>query len=259
MDSSEPFEPPTLDVAWVWHIHKLDPLNYARICKRWFGRILDVPCGMSPFTFSQNSLEKWSIMMLTSHQTIDSLALDEPGLKESLVGRAGRQASLLWHMSTPQYDDIEFVEESVRRYELMLTLMEKHPNQFIVATYDIDNIWHTHLAYPRYYLADCLSIAGREIGHDDSDTDRSKEGKLNTCAAKTAELWTAAFGSSWRKAGAMYRGEPPELYWKDRCAVAGQHPLVAGAECAVSVVGCAFGTISEASLDQRLSFFCFVF
>jgi hypothetical protein len=244
MDRSE-IEPPTLDVAWVWHLHKLDPLNYATNCRKWFGRILDVPCGMSPFTFSQNLSDRSNSIC----QNVEGLEIDDPELKEMLVARAGRQASLLWHMSTPQYDDVEFLKESVHRYQLMLTLMGKHPNQFIVATYDIDNIWHTHLAYPRYYLADCCRIAGREVGHDDSDTDRSAEGKLNVCAKMTAKLWMEAFGSSWRKEGAMYRGVPPELYWKDRCTVAGRHGLVAGAGtavCAVSVVGCAFGTIDEA-------------
>jgi hypothetical protein len=93
-----------------------------------------------------------------------------------------------------------------------------------------------------------VRIAGREIGHDDSDTDRSKEGKLNVCAMKTALLWKEAFGSSWMKEGAMYRGEPPELYWNDRHAVAGQHRMVLGAPCAVTVVGFAVETNNQSQV-----------
>ena len=38
----------------------------------------------------------------------------------------------------------------------------------------VDNMWHTHLAFPCQYLADCRGIAGRTI-HDDDDVghDRS--------------------------------------------------------------------------------------
>ena len=44
---------PTLDIAWIWHIHKLDPATYQKDCCRWYGRILDLPDGMSPFRYSQ--------------------------------------------------------------------------------------------------------------------------------------------------------------------------------------------------------------
>ena len=40
---------PSLDVAWVWHLHKLDPISYHQDCLRWLGRLIDVSKGISPF------------------------------------------------------------------------------------------------------------------------------------------------------------------------------------------------------------------
>ncbi len=152
------------------------------------------------------------------------------------------------------------------RYKMMLTLMKHHPNTFIVPTYDIDAIWHTHLAFPCQYLSDCRRIAGRAIHHDDdAGQDRSPASFLSSSAAKTERLWQATFGSAWRKEGAMHRGEPPQWYWSDRARAAA---MPAGKPCllqvlpggesprdsqaaglfktyVISVVGRAFGTAGE--------------
>ena len=57
-------------------------------------------------------------------------------------------------------------------------LMRRHPMVFLTPTYDVDLIWHTHMAYPRQYHLDCLSLVGRVVGHDDTDTDRGEGSKL---------------------------------------------------------------------------------
>ncbi len=36
-----------------------------------------------------------------------------------------------------EYEDREFLEAAVRRYTLMLMLMKKYPDEFIVPTYDV--------------------------------------------------------------------------------------------------------------------------
>ena len=103
------------------------------------------------------------------------------------------------------------------RYKSMLQLMKDHPTQFIVPTYDIDNIWHTHLAFPSSYHEYCIEMTGHKIHHDDDvGNDRSPGSFLLASTAKTEQLWQSTFGSSWRKKGAMYRGEPPAWYWSDR-------------------------------------------
>ena len=32
---------PPVDIAWVWHLHRLAPLRYASYCKERFGKVLD--------------------------------------------------------------------------------------------------------------------------------------------------------------------------------------------------------------------------
>jgi hypothetical protein len=244
MRSADDWTAPYLDVAWVWHIHKLDPLQYSKDCHQWFGRLLDAPKGVNPFSFST------SLVCNTANQCT-AITSDTSDSRSELISKAERQASLLWHLRWPEYDEIGFLEDSVDRYKMMLALMGKHPKTFIVPTYDIDNIWHTHMAFPSIYQADCTRLAGREIGHDDSDSERAPGSKLHTGAATTERLWREEYGSEWRKQGAMYRGEPPDWYFSDRAAAAGRADgsgaalLRAGCEraCAVTVIGCAFGTI----------------
>lgn len=34
---------PPLDCAWIWHVHRLNPIRYSNDCKELYGRILDAP------------------------------------------------------------------------------------------------------------------------------------------------------------------------------------------------------------------------
>ena len=208
---ADSWRPPTLDVAWVWHLHKTDPASYERDCMRWFGRVLDAPPGMSPFYHSGTLSSQLGDDKMSECSRIDD------DLVERISTSAKNQSSFLWHVRWPEYDDTEFLRESVTRYKMMLELMRENPNQFIVPTYDIDLIWHTHLAFPSLYLENCIKSAGRKIHHDDNvGHDRSPSSFLVARSAMTEQLWQSTFGTSWRKKGAMYRGEPPTWYWSDR-------------------------------------------
>jgi hypothetical protein len=194
---------------------------------------------------------------------------DDDDFTERIVSSAKNQSSFLWHVNWPEYGDQKFLEESVTRYEMMLRLMKHHPKMFIVPTYDMDVIWHTHLAFPSQYLAACQKIAGRTIHHDDDvGHDRSPAGFLSTNAAKTEQIWQAAFGSAWRKEGAMYRGEPPPWFWEDRVRAAAKPagPTLSGSgsqarglfnKYIVHVAGLAFGALGE-EVGLRDNFLRFV-
>jgi len=51
VEGTEPLEPP-LDVAWLWHLHKLNPRAYKADCINLHGRLLDLPPGSKAFAFS---------------------------------------------------------------------------------------------------------------------------------------------------------------------------------------------------------------
>ena len=63
--------------------------------------------------------------------------------------------------------------------------------------------------HPLQYAADCEAILGYTLPHDDSVNDRSDGSKLNNAHEITVRLWKEAFGNSFAKPGAMYRGDPP--------------------------------------------------
>ena len=63
--------------------------------------------------------------------------------------------------------------------------------------------------HPLQYAADCEAILGYTLPHDDSVNDRSDGSKLNNAHEITVRLWNEAFGKSFAKPGAMFRGDPP--------------------------------------------------
>ncbi len=72
-------------------------------------------------------------------------------------------------MSGPRFANAAFLDEGVANYGRFLDLLRRHPGSFLVPTYQIDLIWHTHmLGSAAAYAADCSRLAGRFINHDDS-------------------------------------------------------------------------------------------
>ena len=47
-------ELPALVVAWIWYLHKTNPVSYQHDCIRLYSRILDVPIGVNPFQHSSS-------------------------------------------------------------------------------------------------------------------------------------------------------------------------------------------------------------
>jgi hypothetical protein len=248
---------PPLDVAWIWHLHKIDPGSYASDCIRWYGRVLDIPLGTSPFLFSS------TLSSLSPGHVLDvHMRLSEEGpFIDRIAASAKTQSTFLWQVRWSEYEDDGFLKESVNRYKMMMLLMKENPTQFIVPTYDIDNIWHTHLAYPCRYIEDCVRLAGRTIDHDDSVVDRNSSSFLAISTATTERLWQASFGTAWTKKGGMYRGEPPSWYWSKRELAAtpdgaqSSHLPVSKhfVAYAVQIMGRAFGHLIDAEVRLRLT------
>lgn len=68
--------------------------------------------------------------------------------------------------------------------------------EYLVPTYQIDLMWHTHiLTSLRDYHTDTMEIIGGEtrLDHDESLNDRSKDSKLNYNAKATQQLWRKVY------------------------------------------------------------------
>jgi Glycine-rich domain-containing protein-like len=132
-----------------------------------------------------------------------------------LIGSAQRQASFLWQVSGERFMDQDFLEEGVDNYckFLRLTPVGRQLEIVLVPTYQIDLMWHTHMLFSLdAYNSDCMRIMGSTMSHDDSLTDRSENGLLDTSFKATRGLWIQAYGKDYIVVGGMYRGEPPKEY-----------------------------------------------
>lgn len=109
--------------------------------------------------------------------------------------------------------DKRFLEEALARYKGFLHLIKINQDRalkiFCVPSYDIDLMWHSHQLHSLSYCNDMMKLLGRVLGHDDTDSDRSKGKKLDVGFNRTTELWQDIYGLRYWKAGAMYKGNCP--------------------------------------------------
>jgi hypothetical protein len=243
---------PPSDIAWLWHCHRLAPFRYKQYVEKTFGReedgasleanppfsfqhvhnnMLDICCGS--MNHNKNNTEKvaaatrdlWvktypnePFFLEDADQacTVDSRPEDSKLCGFDLAGSTERQAGFLWQVSGQRFQKDSFLREGVSNYYKFLSLKKvAAPDQFIVPTYQIDLMWHTHiLASVTTYDEDCQRIMGLRLHHDDSLNDRSVGGTLDTAFQQTKKLWRKQYGTEYSVIGGMYRGEPPEEYYR---------------------------------------------
>lgn len=117
-------------------------------------------------------------------------------------------------MSLPHYRKSAFLEKAVDRYKKFLRLKRDHPNRFFVPCYDFDLIWHAHQAHAREYYDYTTKHLGAPLAHDDSVNDRAPDAKLAMGEARTRAQWQLSFGTTFARAGAMWRGDAPHTWMK---------------------------------------------
>ena len=133
-----------------------------------------------------------------------------------LAACAERQGGFLWQVRWAEYEREDFLCDALARYGKLVGLWATTEDTFLVPTYDIDLMWHAHMANPAAYAADCMRLIGRLIGHDDSDTDRAFVVvvvviRQADCGAVGRQIPRHA----WHTRRAMWRGEPPRWYYEE--------------------------------------------
>lgn len=215
---ASPLVPP-LDCAWVWHCHRLNPIQYAQDCKSLFGKILGapVPEARHMVAATETTVQLWKkrfpaepyhhIGQSHSWEEIDTTI---SRISYDLVDAVLRQSSFFHQVSELHVRTESFLHAAEMRYKGFLHLAAKSKGkQFLVPTYDIDLMWHAHQLDPLAYRIDTLQILGKVLDHDDTDAERNENSKLHTCFHATKQLWENTFSLPYAKAGAMYRGDPP--------------------------------------------------
>lgn len=234
---------PPVDIAWLWHCHRLAPFRYTSYCKQRFQEPLEqnppFKCLFSDATttiLDPSEIDKEVFAAETTHALWKQHYPDEPFYNANetaigsgdedlhlldgydLLGSTERQSSFLWQVSSPQFSDDGFLQRGVESYYKFLKLrtLLQDSSQIIVPTYPIDLMWHTHiLSNTHGYCKDCRSVIGSVLNHDDNfgDGDRSVGGELDTAFLATKNLWRKHFHEEYHVVGGMYRGEPPKEYF----------------------------------------------
>jgi hypothetical protein len=226
---------PPPDVAWLWHCHRLAPMNYERYVRNRFNTLLEA----SPsFSFQREDEDDVNADAFLTRDAWYSAFPDEPFFLQvmeegssltiativqqccslegfDLVSSTQNQAAFLWQVSGPKFREDDFLHEAVENYHKFLKLSSTGKNSLpLVPTYQIDLMWHTHiLTSLRGYHSDCISIRGEKFNHDDSLNDRATGATLDLAFQATKKLWEEAYNHDYSVDGGMYRGEPPSIYY----------------------------------------------
>eukprot|EP00522_Entomoneis_paludosa_P003777 CAMPEP_0172475808 /NCGR_PEP_ID=MMETSP1065-20121228/70059_1 /TAXON_ID=265537 /ORGANISM="Amphiprora paludosa, Strain CCMP125" /LENGTH=563 /DNA_ID=CAMNT_0013234023 /DNA_START=190 /DNA_END=1878 /DNA_ORIENTATION=+ len=220
---------PPPEVAWLWHCHRLAPFQYEKYTTKRFGKILEaVPpfecqfpddsedCQLNANNDDDEAMTRvaWDSLFPNEPFFLDETipltgrSVDAGGF--DLVGSTSRQKSFLWHVSQPRFEDLEFLRQGVTKYHNFLALRQNDDALPLVPTFQIDLMWHTHIATSvGKYNQDCIAIRGQKFHHDDSMDDRTTGALLDRSFQETCRLWKEAYGEDYEVKGGMYRGVPP--------------------------------------------------
>ncbi|KAL9184992.1 hypothetical protein ACHAXT_002769 [Thalassiosira profunda] len=138
-----------------------------------------------------------------------------------LVESCQRQSTFLWQVSGPRFSSDSFLQQGADNYVRFIVLRRLKRHKYVVPTYQIDLIWHTHILMSIYgYHAENMRVNGMLMNHDDTLNDRTEGGDLDTNYRATCQLWYETYNEQYPVPGGMYRGEPPKQYfrpgWVDR-------------------------------------------
>lgn len=78
------------------------------------------------------------------------------------------------------------------RYLRFLTLHQRHPEEPLSPTLDIDAVWHLHMLDPVCYEADCRHLFGTVFGHKPAWAYSPEE--MIAIGQRTAQFWNDAYG-----------------------------------------------------------------
>ena len=211
------FQAAPLDIAWVWHAHMLAPYHYEQDCLNIIFTVLD----HSPLNSTQRNMalqltkDRWYEVYPEEPFEVDltkptTLLTDyQSRIQYNLEEACYRQFKFYYQVSLPHFSDDLFLKSAVERYEHHLQLKRLHPDVLMVSCYDFELIWRAHQLHPLNYKHTITELLGKPLHHDDTTTGRTLGAKFYDSEMNTRAVWDAA-GLRFAKAGAMYRGDPPD-------------------------------------------------
>ena len=218
LQNSEKMYPP-LDVMWIWSCHMLSPLDYIKDCVNICGKVVDHKYFTKEDTLKlqeETKLKGEHLFACSFDYLSDECVGDHDTFKTfssqigyDLMAASSRQKSFFYQVSLPHWTNQNYLSMCLDAYKKFLYLKKKNPSVFVVPSYGIDLMWHTHQMNPIVYANDCKQILGFVLPHDDSVNDRAKGSKLMMAGEETKQLWTTMYEDEYFLAGGMFRGDPP--------------------------------------------------
>ncbi|CAF3110031.1 unnamed protein product [Rotaria sp. Silwood2] len=177
---------------WIWHVHRLHPLNYQADCTKQLlnEQIVDKKVRQLLHKHKSNQDSKLSFPSITNRfffvPTID--------LRKAVIRQRDFlekfQKHYLYSLDLKKFLRSQF-ENLVQNYISFMKLAQK--NEMIVPTFDIDVIWHTHMRYPSQYQTVSIALCGFIVDHNDD----IESNNLNNAYEKTAERWEKTYKSKY--------------------------------------------------------------
>lgn len=163
---------PPLDIAWLWHCHRLAPATYSKACKALYPST-DKPFSLEDFQFAESDPKSknskftrhiWEskypsvpfynkgnndINRESAKKEWSALNhIDEGGTRSygilcgyDIIHACARQSSFLWHISQPQYNDDTFLRQGIVNYGRFLNLMDLFPTEVLIPSLQVKLIW----------------------------------------------------------------------------------------------------------------------
>ena len=140
---------PPSDVAWLWHCHRLAPYRYAQHCRQDFSKVVEahppfafqhaepaydqLPPGAEAIDAGAKARDLWANaypnepFFLPSDSGPCASEPSSPGVLADfdVLGSAERQATFLWQVSQPKFEDEEFLADGVEAYRRFV-MLRKH-------------------------------------------------------------------------------------------------------------------------------------
>lgn len=196
---------PPIDIAWVWHLHRLNPEAYAkdtaaltegggqlevdmtnafrfsngedgqskRLRKLWkviYPFEAFVPRYMTSCTYAEEEARKRQ--SITSYANEKERAGFRSCITYDIAAAAGLQRAFLWNVCDPDpqreelFASSAYLNRAYDRYLLFLALHKRAANTLLVPMKDINILWQMHLSCTKEYTADCVVLVGNPIPHD---------------------------------------------------------------------------------------------
>ena len=174
-------------VEWIWHVHRLHPLNYDKDCKAFGnGEVVDKKVYNLIQTYNKKHKAKPEFTSTKNHSSFfSSVDLVQAVIRQRDFLEKFQQHSFFSHTFT-RADRSNF-EQLVQNYVSFLKLARK--NEMIIPTYDIDLVWHSHMRRPVHYQTCCLAMCGFVLDHDDA----IEKHALSDNYQKTADRWKKTY------------------------------------------------------------------